>query len=73
MAKYYIHNDNTLGYPLGADTINLSITPFFSMVVMAVDYMRGGDPTLIDRDVLVNSANAREATPSDLQHFKVQA
>ena len=72
MAKYYIHNNNTLVYPLGVDPGDLYSHPCFSAIVIAVDYMAGGEPTLIDREVLVNSANAREATPEDGKRFKVR-
>lgn len=65
MNTYLIHNENTLGY---SDDYEEG-KQFCVMVVMAVDYMRGGEPTTIDRVVLVNTANARVATKEDFEHF----
>ena len=67
MAGYIVHNDNTFGYP-----ISDSSKQFFRLIVMAVDVEKGGDPTLIDREVLCNRENAREATAQDAERFKVR-
>lgn len=67
MNAYLVHNENTLGY---TDMYEEG-KPFCIMIVIAVDYTRGGEPTTIDRTVLVNTANARIATKEDFEHFKV--
>ena len=67
MATYLVHNNNTLGYSENYAPEKSSC----SMIVMAVDYMAGGEPTTIDRQVSVNTANARIATKEDFARFKV--
>ena len=63
---YIVRDENTLGYTIGStESKNLSI------VVMAVDYMSGGDPTLIDHETLAAEGTWREATKEDEERFKV--
>ena len=64
--QYCIHNENTFGYPLSSTD-----APFFEMVVMRVNVEHGGDPTLIDRTVLVNRENARPAFEEDYDKFRI--
>ena len=64
---YIVHNENTLGYSHNYSPDKVACT----MVVMAIDYMRGGEPTTIDRMVSVSTANARLATKKDFERFGV--
>ena len=67
MATFLVLDENTLGY-----SENYSPDKSFcSMIVMRADCLRGGDPTTMDRSVLVNIAKARIATKEDFEHFKV--
>jgi len=62
---YIVADENKLGYTIGKPSKKIA-----RMVVMAVDYIKGGDPTLIDRETL--AINFREATLEDEQKFKVR-
>lgn len=62
---YIVRDENTLGYTIGEPSDGKPV----GMVVMRVDIMAGGDPTLIDRDTL--AINYREATKEDEERFKI--
>lgn len=62
---YIVRDENTLGYTIGEPSDGKPVR----MVVMRVDIMAGGDPTLIDRETL--AINYREATKEDEERFKI--
>ena len=59
---YIVDKENALGYVVGG-----RLGSFVRMVVVAVDYMRGGDPLLIGRSTL--ASDYREATEEDARRF----
>lgn len=73
MIGHFVLNDCMLAYP----TCEMNVR-FIRVVVMAVDVLKGGDPTLIDREVLADSNNLsdenkmRAATDADYERFKVK-
>lgn len=46
-------------------------TKSYSIIVCAVDYMKGGDPLLIDRETLYSDKEVRKARPGDDKTFNV--
>lgn len=62
---YIVKDENTLGLMVGQPHKSGCVR----MNVMAVDYMKGGDPLLINHQVL--AFNYREATKEDEERFKV--
>lgn len=67
MANHIVLNDCLFGYPAGEMNGR-----FFQMIVIAVDVLKGGDPTLIDRPVLADGTKIRIPTDDDYERFKVQ-
>ena len=65
---YIVYEERYFCFPVGEWRGRV----FFPAVVMAVDVDKGGDPTLIDRDILVEAAKAREATKEDCERFKIK-
>lgn len=63
--EYIVANENKFGYIVVQGSLGAS------MVVMAVDYMAGGDPLLIGHRTYVPNDQIREATQSDKDKFNV--
>lgn len=59
-------DENTFGY-----TEKDTTTGAFFIRVMAVDYLRGGDPLKIHHEAYAYGNNWRVATTADFEHFKV--
>lgn len=64
--RYIVESENLFGYVIGEPN---KTTGYVGMVVMAVDVEKGGEPTMIDREVLATAY--REATKEDFEHFGV--
>ena len=64
--KYIVESENLLGYVIGETN---KITGYVGMVVMAVDVEKGGEPTMIDREVL--ATDYRAATKADFERFGI--
>ena len=63
---FFVLNENTFGY-----TFDSPDEHFVRLNVMAVDYMRGGDPLLLYNQILAPLACRRLATVQDFSHFRV--
>lgn len=66
-SKHVVYKEHTFGYIL-----SMSEKGSGTMVVMAVDYMAGGDPLLIDRTISVRKQDLRPAEEKDYEHFRVR-
>ena len=64
--RYIVESENLFGYVIGEPN---KITGYVGMVVMAVDVEKGGESTMIDREVL--ATNYREATKEDFENFGI--
>lgn len=62
---YIVNNENTLGLMVGEPK-----NGFVRMNVMAVDYMKGGEPLLINHQIL--AFDWREANKTDEETFKIR-
>ena len=66
MEMYIVNNENTLGLMVGEP----NKCGFVRMNVMAVDYMKGGEPLLLNHQIL--AWNWREANKDDEDRFMVR-
>lgn len=66
-AKYVVYKDHTFGYLL-----SMSASGAGTMAVMAVDYMSGGDPLVIDKTISVLEKDLRQAGEEDYERFRVR-
>ncbi len=67
LSRYVVYKGHTFGYLL-----SMSGGGSGTMVVMAVDYMAGGDPLLIDRTTSVLEKDLRPAEDGDYERFRVR-
>ncbi len=67
VSKHVVYKDHTFGYIL-----SMTARGAGTMVVMAVDYMAGGDPLLIDKTLAVLEQDLRSAEEKDYEHFRVR-
>lgn len=65
---YIVADENKLGYLIGQPSESSVGVRY---VVMAVDYMAGGEPSLIDRNTFVLKKNIRPAIKADGLRFGV--
>lgn len=65
---YIVKDENTLGYTVGEAVFGKTVL----FIVMAVDYMKGGEPTMIDRESVAVAGSYRKATKADEERFKVR-
>lgn len=64
--RFIVFNEHTFGYT------HFDIrSVYYPIKVMAVDYMKGGDPQLLDKRIIVLRDKSRLARLSDFEHFKV--
>ena len=68
--KYYVYEERYLCYPIRE--VEVFGKQFMSAVVMRADVMKGGDPNLIDREILMDTRKLREASKSDFEKYKVR-
>lgn len=68
MVDYIVYEERYFCLPIGEWRGRV----FFPAVVMRADIEKGGDPTIIDRDILVEAKKAREATSEDCERFKIK-
>lgn len=61
--EYVVMNENTLGYVIRKSDCQITIA------VVAVDYMKGGDPTLINRETCGAPSSFRKAQEKDKDTF----
>lgn len=65
---FYVFKEHTLGY-VEEDTNK----KFLRLWILAVDYMKGGEPSLLGEEVLVAKQNLRLATLDDFTRFRVSS
>lgn len=63
---FFVLSENTFGY-----TFDSADKDFVRLNVMAVDYMRGGDPLLLHNQVIAHANNRRLASIEDFKHFRI--
>lgn len=68
ITTFVVYRENTFGYIRGDMD-----KAFLRLWVMAVDYMRGGEPLDINGVKLVNKSDIRVATLSDFNHFRISS
>lgn len=65
---FFVFKKHTFGYAEGDVDKR-----FLRLWIMAVDYMNGGDPQLLNNCILVDNKDLRLATLNDFAHFKVSS
>lgn len=66
ITTFIILKEGTFGY-----TRDFLDKPFLRMNIMAVDVLKGGDPLLLDKQVLCSPGDCRIATVEDFERFRV--
>ena len=65
---YIVVEENTLGYTIG----NAEFGKTVRFIVMAVDYMKGGEPTMLEKESVAVAGTYRLATKDDEERFMVR-
>ena len=68
ITTFAVYRENTFGYIRGDMD-----KAFLRLWVIAVDYMRGGEPLDINGVKLVNKSDIRVATLSDFNYFRISS
>ena len=65
---FFVFKEHTFGYVEGSVD-----KKFMTLWILAVDYMKGGDPQLLNNCVLVDKKDLRLATLGDFEWFSVSS
>lgn len=63
---FVVVDENTFGY-----TTDRTDKSFFKVNVMAVNHLRGGEPLLLNHQILAYRERSREATRKDFEDYKI--
>ena len=68
MTTIFVYKDHTFGYVEGSTD-----KEFLTLWIIAVDYMKGGDPLLLNNCILAAKKDLRLASLADFGRFKVSS